>query len=224
MILGLISPHLCSTCQFYRTPLLYPQRPNVCRRALRNHLHVLLGSHRCRALLGTKASDNVNAPKFNPQNTENAMVGPSIDADAVEAVTAQLEALSHNDAPWWNHGVQTAYEYGIDFGSMEPSYYFGSRKDVYHQDHVAGQFRSSYMELVNSKSFDIVEVLDLGDDMRCMVEVSVESPSQQRHRFVFCMRRATIGRKKGCWMTKMLVRGDIAAAQALIARLQKGIE
>lgn len=28
----------------------------------------------------------------------------------------------------WNHGVQTAYEFGYDFGGMEPSYYFGARK------------------------------------------------------------------------------------------------
>lgn len=57
-----------------------------------------------------------------------SQVGPTIGADAVEAVTVQLEALSRNDTPWWNHGVQTAYEYGVDFGSMEPSYYFGHRK------------------------------------------------------------------------------------------------
>lgn len=173
-----------------------------------------------------EASGNADAPKFNPQNTENALVGPTIDADAVEAVMVQLEALRNNDTPWWNHGVQTAYEYGVDFGSMDPSYYFGNRKDVYHQDHVAGQFRNSYPELINCESFAIAEVLDLKDDMRCMVEVSVQAQgqTQHQHNFVFCMRRGTLGRKAGCWLTKMLVRGNLETAQDLIARLQKGLQ
>lgn len=96
--------------------------------------------------------------------------------------------------------------------------------DVYHQDHVAGQFRNSYPELINLESFAIAEVLDLKDDLRCMVEAAVESSGQQSNSFVFCLRRGALGRKKGCWLTKMLVRGDIAAAQSLIARLQQGLE
>ena len=38
-----------------------------------------------------------------------------------------------------NHGIQTAYEYGFDIGGLDPSLYFGFRKDLYHFDHFMGQ-------------------------------------------------------------------------------------
>lgn len=61
-----------------------------------------------------------------------------------------------------------------------------------------------------------------------MVEASVVpgggggGEGQQPLTFTFCMRRGALGRKKGAWLTKMLVRGDIAAAEEQIAHLQRG--
>ena len=37
-----------------------------------------------------------------------------------------------------NHGLQTAYEYGLDIGGMDRSKYFGYPKDLYHFDHFMG--------------------------------------------------------------------------------------
>ncbi len=57
-----------------------------------------------------------------------------------------------------------------------------------------------------------------------MVEALVVSHGgggEQHMRFTFCMRRGAVGRKKGAWLTKMLVRGNIAAAEAQIAKLQQ---
>lgn len=34
-----------------------------------------------------------------------------------------------------NHGLQTMYEFGEDIGGLDPSFYFGFRKDLYHFDH-----------------------------------------------------------------------------------------
>jgi hypothetical protein len=44
---------------------------------------------------------------------------------AEQAVSAQLDALSSNDAPHAGAGVQTAYEFGYDIGGLERSMYFG---------------------------------------------------------------------------------------------------
>lgn len=70
------------------------------------------------------------------------------------------------------------------------------------------------------------QVRDLGDGERAMVEASVVAGGgageERQLSFTFCMRRGVLGRKKGAWLTKMLVRGDIAAAEAQIARLQRG--
>jgi len=38
-----------------------------------------------------------------------------------------------------NHGIQTAYEFGLDIGGMERSNYFGLRRDLYHFDHFMGE-------------------------------------------------------------------------------------
>ncbi len=34
-----------------------------------------------------------------------------------------------------NHGIQTMYEFGEDIGGLDPSLYFGFKKDLYHFDH-----------------------------------------------------------------------------------------
>ncbi len=38
-------------------------------------------------------------------------------------------AAQANDSPWPNHGVQTAYEFAHDVGGLDPSMYFGFRKE-----------------------------------------------------------------------------------------------
>ena len=39
-----------------------------------------------------------------------------------------------------NHGIQTAYEFGLDIGGMERSKYFGLLRDLYHFDHFMGKY------------------------------------------------------------------------------------
>jgi hypothetical protein len=46
-------------------------------------------------------------------------------------VAIQLEALQRNSQPWNNHGIQTAYEFGLDVGGMEMSWYFGFTKGAH---------------------------------------------------------------------------------------------
>lgn len=72
---------------------------------------------------------------YNPQNTPQALVLPSAKFTAAEAVERQLEALQQNDTPWPGHGIQLAYEWAYDVGGLDPSWYFGYPKDLYHFDH-----------------------------------------------------------------------------------------
>lgn len=57
-----------------------------------------------------------------------------------------------------NHGLFTAYEFGEDIGGLDPSYYFGIRKDLYHFDHFMGQFQAKLPQLMDIARYDIVSV------------------------------------------------------------------
>ncbi|KAF5832400.1 hypothetical protein DUNSADRAFT_11732 [Dunaliella salina] len=69
----------------------------------------------------------------NPQNVENARIMPNASFSPSQAVQVQLNAVAKNDDPWFNHGIQTMYEFAEDTGSMERSWYFVTlQKDLYH--------------------------------------------------------------------------------------------
>lgn len=76
------------------------------------------------------SSDKLGAPAWNPQNTDEPMMVPNANFTPEECVAAQLDALAMCDNPWPNHGIQTAYGFGYDIGGLEPSMYFGFRKDL----------------------------------------------------------------------------------------------
>jgi hypothetical protein len=54
-------------------------------------------------------------------------VGPSITHSPEEAVAVQLRALQANDDPWPNHGLQVCYNFGLDLGGLDNSYYFQNK-------------------------------------------------------------------------------------------------
>lgn len=79
-------------------------------------------------------------PSFNPQNTPNPLVLPSPSLDAPSAVRTQVDALAANHTPWPGHGIQTAYAFCRDTGSLELSTYFRPagrdaplRRSLYHE-------------------------------------------------------------------------------------------
>lgn len=76
-----------------------------------------------------------------------------------------------------NHGLQTAYEFGEDIGGLDPSVYFGFRKDLYHFDHFMymlvvqldlcadrslpchrGQFQAKLPQLMDVARYEVVSV------------------------------------------------------------------
>jgi len=92
------------------------------------------------------------------QNTETPKVQPSTEWSAEDVVRIQLEALAANDEPWVNHGVQTAYLFCEDAGSMEMSRYFGGLTSIYHEDHFVGLLTTKCGAMVDNRGFAILSV------------------------------------------------------------------
>lgn len=151
------------------------------------------------------------APQHSPQNTEDPLVGPSPSLSATEAVEVQLRALEADDTPWPGHGVQTAYLFCRDSGSMDMSRYFcGRSASLYHEDHFVGKFRTTFPELLKPGA-RISKVLEGGDESGSEpVKVEVEtaatmtrsdndepSPSST---LIFSLERCEMGRRKGSWL------------------------
>ena len=173
---------------------------------------------------------------WNPQNTPSPLVLPSAEFTAEEAVNTQLTALMHCDEPWPGHGIQLAYEWGLDIGGMDPSLYFGFPKDLYHEDHfrvsfttrvashartlmgptalqcrlLQGQFSNQLPELLGARSYEIVSVQRCSDGdapERWVVNVEVTDRAGVLHNFEFTLGRKQVGSRKGSLMTAMLRKG-----------------
>ena len=160
-------------------------------------------------------------PNHSPQNTENPLVGPDPSLTATEAVEIQLRALESDDTPWSGHGVQTAYLFCIDAGSLEMSRYFDGRSaSLYHEDHFVGKFRTTFPELLRPGA-RVAGVLDGGDESgREPVRVEVETAaaatgtgssssgesSPPSATLVFSLERCEMGRRKGSWLVSAVHR------------------
>eukprot|EP00878_Enallax_costatus_P014078 GHUV01014723.1.p1 GENE.GHUV01014723.1~~GHUV01014723.1.p1 ORF type:complete len:200 (+),score=36.28 GHUV01014723.1:956-1555(+) len=155
-----------------------------------------------------------SAPAWNPQNVPDPQVVPSLDLTPLEAVQAQLHAISRNDEPWPNHGVQTMYEFAADAGSMERSRYFGFSKDLYHFDHFL-HFKVACAALVDCESYHILPeppaaVADIQQQLEPGMEAFyvyvVDSKGQDGGVFELKMVQQEFGLKQGCWMTKSCIK------------------
>ncbi|KAL4452470.1 hypothetical protein ABPG75_008132 [Micractinium tetrahymenae] len=161
-----------------------------------------------RQQLAAPASYNTN-----PQNVEQCQTPPSPEHTAEQAVSIQLAALQRNDEPWGNHGVQTAYEWALDVGGLDPSMFFGFSKDLYHFDHFMGMFANRLGELINCEAFSVEGAEERpasdGAPPTAVVTAAV-TPARggEPRRFEFHLRRKAVGARKGSLMTYMVRRLD----------------
>ena len=152
------------------------------------------------------------APSYNPQNTDQAQTQPSPAFSAEQTVRVQLDALLRNDDPWPMHGVQTAYEFGYDIGGLDPSEYFGFKKDLYHFDHFMGVFQNKLPELINlSPSYEITAVMqdtDAEGEEQWQVSVVVKDRMETAApiKFVFYLKRKNFGTTQGALLTEKILR------------------
>lgn len=74
----------------------------------------------------------------------------------------------------------------------------------------AGQLQNAYPELTQGKFQYVVEGCSLDEDGRTVVRVTVtHGKSLEQSKFLFTMEQYPLGRKKGCFLTKSLLRaGD----------------
>ena len=126
-----------------------------------------------------------------------------------------------------NHGIQTMYEFAADVGEMERSWYFGFSKDLYHFDHflgnftqgvdlcgwnwffVLGAFLNAFPDLIGCTAFDISSPTDYDERLK-RVEVAVRDRDGNAcgpFAFLLCMKPN--GKRKGCWMTKAILRRPV---------------
>jgi hypothetical protein len=69
-----------------------------------------------------------------------------------------------------------------------------------------GQFQNAFPELLNAEGYAIGDSSESGDGS-VTVEISVSTKSTEKDcRFAFVMRQKDVGRNRGCWMTKTVMR------------------
>lgn len=134
------------------------------------------------------------------------MPAPSFSPE--ESVRVQLDSLSKNDEPWPNHGLQTMYEFGLDVGGLDRSMYFGFPKDLYHFDHFMGMFQNRLGPLVFSTSYTLqpeAAAAAPGTTVAVVATV-IDRAGSPAGQYRFELEQKQLGRKKGAWMTKSLVK------------------
>lgn len=144
----------------------------------------------------------------NPQNVPGPLIFPHEMQTAEDAVRLQLNAMRDNNVPRANHGVQVLYEYAVEAGQMERSWYFGWSTDVYHFDHFLGKALGSFgSDFIDCRSYEISPA-QLMPDGRTRVQVQVENQVGQKSNWTFVMVVRTFSKYKGCWATHRLMRSD----------------
>lgn len=102
------------------------------------------------------------------QRNDAAMTGPLVKPSpkfsAEEAVREQLKALSENDNPRQDHGLEVLYYFSNTSGTFEGGSlprYFGFASDLYHFGHFALKFKTRYPSLINFLMFEILQIGEL---------------------------------------------------------------
>ncbi|CAK0819396.1 unnamed protein product, partial [Prorocentrum cordatum] len=72
-----------------------------------------------------------------------------------QRMQVQLDALGDNDAPFRDHGVKTMYTFCGGAGLLELHEYFGYKKDLYHEEHFFGRFKSTFAKLIGHRGYTI---------------------------------------------------------------------
>ena len=123
------------------------------------------------------------------------------------------------------HGIQTCYEFAYDVGGLDPSMYFGFRKDLYHLDHFMGMFQTYLSDLLYNKHFEVVETLRVDasvgeggnandgrpDEEEWRVGVHVVGKDAATNdgapsKYVFHLKRKKVGPRKGALSTDQILR------------------
>lgn len=114
------------------------------------------------------------------------------------------------------------YEFAADAGEMERSKYFGFSKDLYHFDHFLGQsdlifnlhfnsgaFLNSFSDMIGCQSFELGALTDYDAELKRVEVQVIDQKGSPCGPFAFLLCLKSTGRKKGCWMTKVILRRPV---------------
>mmetsp|Transcript_97631 Transcript_97631/g.209482 ORF Transcript_97631/g.209482 Transcript_97631/m.209482 type:complete len:196 (+) Transcript_97631:75-662(+) len=142
----------------------------------------------------------------NPLDHPEIEQRPSASLGALESVRVQLEALGRNSEPFLDHGVLTMYSFCAGAGMLELHAYFGYEKDLYHEEHFVGKFKSTYGELIDHRGYVIESAQEQQDESGrgsyWVVRVSVTPPNKDEPvQVVFVVDNG----RRGVYLTERLV-------------------
>lgn len=151
------------------------------------------------------------------ERNDAAAVGPMAKPDsellAKDCVKLQLDALSSNNNPRVDHGLEVLYNFanieGTLVGDSLPSY-FGYAADLYHFGHFALKFKIRYQRILNLKGYEILsceEFLDPNQNtFRARVFVKVFEHDNNSSLWEFMLSKKVRGLHDPCWLTDSLLR------------------
>jgi hypothetical protein len=151
------------------------------------------------------------------ERNDAAAVGPMVKPDsellAKDCVKLQLDALSSNNNPRLDHGLEVLYNFanaeGTLGGDSLPSY-FGYAADLYHFGHFALKFKTRYPRILNLKGYEILsceEFLDPNQTtLRARVLVKIFEQENNSSLWEFMLSKEVQGLHDPCWLTDSLLR------------------
>ncbi|KAH7416092.1 hypothetical protein KP509_14G074700 [Ceratopteris richardii] len=143
------------------------------------------------------------------------VVGPHPELTVEDAVRVQLDALSRNDKPRRDHGLEVMYHFANAEGTLEGaslSCYFGFPSDLYHFGHFCSKFRSRLKNLLCITSFQIMEKIVTNSDggiPTAKVRVQVTMAGNESSYFTFVMSKIKRGLQSPCWLTDAISEDEI---------------
>ncbi|KAI5065372.1 hypothetical protein GOP47_0020067 [Adiantum capillus-veneris] len=142
------------------------------------------------------------------------LFGPHPRLTAEDAVKVQLHALSKNDEPRRDHGLEVMYHFANAEGMLEGgtlSCYFGFPADLYHFGHFSLKFKSRFKELLCLKSFHIgnQNIYCKGLIPTARVQVQVTLAGGEILSFTFFMSKIKRGSQSPCWLTDAIAQDEI---------------
>ena len=135
------------------------------------------------------------------------LVLPSVELTPRQAVSAQLDALAHNNTPRPDHGMEVAYRFALGTGGFGLSSYFGHSADLYHFGHFALKFRTLRAALLDHRGYQLLRdasAAAAGEGAH-EVDVAVQGRDGAASRWRFVLLRGDFGRTAGCWLTDCVV-------------------
>lgn len=151
---------------------------------------------------------NVDSVERNDAAVSGPLVVPHPTLTAEDSVKVQLNALSTNDEPRRDHGIEVMYHFANAEGSLEGGTlpcYFGFPADLYHYGHFSLKFKSRFKELLCLKTFKIIEQkIDSSGQTptaRIQVQVTLAGGDGGPRSLTFFMSKVTRGSQSPCWLT-----------------------